>query len=251
MVNDVIVGATKHSRDWFDVITIIVSAITLAFLVRYTIYAKHQRDEAKRANDLTEKALRETWISSQQALAEARASSVTAHIQARTANEIAYESTRRSNELAEKALIYGKRSWLIPDVDESSPFQEESIWKVAFYISNTGSVPGVMINAHARVGTDPEFGTAPPQMFSPRGAIVLPGSGKEGALRVTADVPADILEEQLLAATGSNLCVYCAVTYKDVISDELETGEWETRASWIHGRGRRWYNNPYFEITLK
>jgi hypothetical protein len=184
------------------------------------------------------------------AAAAATAGAAAAKVSAEAAKASA-EATEESNRIARKTLTYTKRSWLIPEVDESSPFKEGSVWKVAFYISNTGSVPGVMINAHARVGTDPEFGIAPPQMFSPRGAIVLPGTGKEGALRVTADVPADIPEEQLLAATGSNLCVYCAVTYKDVISDELETGGRETRASWIHGHGRRWYNNPYFEITLK
>lgn len=160
-------------------------------------------------------------------------------------------ATERSNELAEKALIYGKRSWLIPSVDEHSPFKGDTGWKVTFYIVNAGSVPGVMINAHARIGTDPDFEAPHPQMFGTYGAIILPDSGEAGALRVTADVPADISEEQLLATAGSGLSVLCAVTYKDVISDELETGERETKVSWIHGRGRLWYTNPYFEATLK
>ncbi len=160
-------------------------------------------------------------------------------------------ATRKSNELAEKALEYGQRSWLIPEVEDSSPLRTKSGWMVVFYIENTGRVPGVMIDAHARVDTDPDFGTAPPQRFSPRGAIVLPGSGKAGALRVTAAVPAEIPEDQLLAPAGGRLCVYCAVSYKDVISDELGTGERETRVSWIRGQDGLWYNNPYFEITLK
>jgi hypothetical protein len=229
MSGDIIVGAAKHVHDWVDYWTVGATIAGAAILFAYTIAAFRQVS-------LTAKALRHAETSRGETAAAALRSD---------------EATKKSNEIAEKALIYGKRSWLIPDVDESSPFKEGSIWKVAFYISNTGSVPGVMINAHARVGTDPWFETAPPQMFSPRGAIVLPGSGKEGALRVTADVPAGIPDEQLLAATGSDLSVYCAVTYKDVISDELETGERETRASWIHGHGRRWYNNPYFENTLK
>ncbi len=247
MSGDIIVGAAKQGHDLLDWATPIFTLLGVFVVGLYTLYAKHQRDEAKRANDLTEIALREAQISSMQALAESRTSGVNAIIQARTANEIAYEATRRSNELAEKALIYGQRSWLIPDVHPSSPFKEGSVWKVAFYISNTGNVPGIMINAFARVDTDPDFQYGNPQMSGVSGAIILPGSiGEEGGWRVTADVPASIPEEQLQANPGAGVCVSCSVKYKDVFSDQ-----WETERAWIRGKDGRWYNHPYFNVIIK
>jgi hypothetical protein len=58
MGQDVIMTTAQHGRDWLDIATLVVGVITLFFLVKYTNLAKKQRDEAKRANDLTERALR-------------------------------------------------------------------------------------------------------------------------------------------------------------------------------------------------
>jgi hypothetical protein len=174
--------------------------------------------------------------------------------EARKANSATLEETQRSNaatdrsnEIADRALIYGKRSWLIPEIDERSPFKEEggSVWKVAFYISNTGSVPGVMINAHARVDTDPQFESSNPQMFDTNGAVILPGAVGDRGMRVKAEVPAEIPEGQVLGTTGPSICVYCSIRYKDVFSDE-----WESKVAWMRGKDG-WYHYSRFDIKIK
>jgi hypothetical protein len=228
MTGEIVVGAMGQGHDLLDWATPIFTLLGVFVVGLYTYYAKKQRDEAKRANDLTE-----------QAIAKAAADSEATVAQAAKSNE----ATIESNRIADKALELGRRAWLIPKIGKLRQFDGE-LW-VTIDISNSGGIPGIIVKASGKATVATAFPdlvtdepvSDDPQSYQLRGVIVEPGPS---ATSFYIRLPTLTNEIKASLDRTKTIVVYCYVEYTDVFRKA-----WVTALCWW-GFDRSWSVAPQY-----
>src|ERR1700688_3293345 len=209
MTGDIIVGAACDGHNLLDWATPIFTFLGVLVLPFYTYYAKQQRDEAKRANDLTEKAI-----------AEAR------------------EAASDNYVLAWQSLELGRRAWIVTTRVQPEPMQivAGAETPIAITIINVGSTPATsVIN---RGAGDVILGSDLPEMISLEPGDKIPSSSVVGeGQEIEFHIYLRSLSEEKVAQVESGkgtLYLYFRCEYRDVFRKD----RW-TIACWQYDRLKR------------
>lgn len=131
MQHEIIVNAAaQHGRDVFDALTLVIGALGLYILGRYTNHAKHQKEAAQEANRLATRAAEE----------EGRR------------NRDALELARKSTEIA-------NRAWLLATGALSGQLVVGSQNRIAVMIEHLGGVPAIDIKVEMFYGLGEDLPT--------------------------------------------------------------------------------------------
>jgi hypothetical protein len=212
MIGDIIVGTASQGHDLLDWATPIFTLLGVLVVGLYTYYAKHQRDEAKQANQLAKDALEASRQSSREAL----------------------EQTLRSNEIARKALVLGRRAWVVVH-REGVEFKGAARLDPDISVENVADMLAIIrwYGADIVVGNLPDDLSVRPEYRVEHGLVLVRGERIPLDLWEIRVEPSEVKLDPLTEGIPAPIFLFFVVEYTDCFDKK-----WTTEGCWEYDRAR-------------